>query len=75
MRDRRLGHGELLPEPLAGTLFLAGYGFEQRHAPGIGERFSDELELFVSQRPRTRKLTHSLTVIELSYSCQEVTPY
>jgi len=67
-RDGCLGHGELLPQLLAGAFLLACNGLQQRHASGVGQRLGDELELLVGQlRPRGRGLCHSSMVIELSY--------
>jgi len=45
MRDGGLGNREVPAEPLAGTLVVAGDGFEQGDPPGIGERLGDGGEL------------------------------
>jgi putative oxidoreductase len=66
MGDGPLRHGELPPQPLAGTLFLAGNSLEQRHAPGIGQRFGDELESLGGQSGPADDSSHSSSInIEL----------
>ena len=71
MGDGGLGHGELVPQMLAGATLLIGDGLEHPDAPGIGERLGDELEL-----PRGEPVagsgfgTHSFIVIELSHGSQ-----
>ena len=72
VRDGSLGDGKFFPELGAGAGALAGYDLEHLHAPGIGQRLGDELELFVGQgRPSCSGRFHGSMVIELSYICQE----
>jgi hypothetical protein len=49
MRDRCLGHRKLFPQLATGAFLLAGDDLEYRHAPRIGQRLGDQLELLLGQ--------------------------
>jgi hypothetical protein len=71
MGDRGLGHGELVPQVLAGATLLVGDGLEHSDAAGVGQRLGDELELAWCEPVAGSGLgTHSFIVIELSHGSQ-----
>jgi len=45
VRDRRLGHGKLVSQMLAGATLLVRDGLEYGHPSGVGQGLGDELEL------------------------------
>jgi hypothetical protein len=66
MRDRRLGDGELLPQPQAGAFPLPRDRLEQGHAPRVGQGLADQSELLSGQpRPLRWARSHGIMIVEL----------
>ena len=67
VRDRGLGYRELVPQALTRAAIFRGDGLEQRHAPRIGQRLRNELEL-PARDSKCLGCMHSSMIIELSNS-------